>query len=67
MSRRLNEIDPILEKRYFDSFEQIFVDKDSGQIIKFCEELTKDFGGLIFEGYSSDAPKDWKLPLKSTD
>jgi hypothetical protein len=52
----LQRTDPALSARYCRAFESLFHDGDVGQVIQLTEELLKAHGGVLFDGYRSDAP-----------
>jgi hypothetical protein len=58
--RALQRADPTLCARYCRSFESLFRDADVGHVIQLTEELLKGHGGVLFDGYRSDAPPDWR-------
>jgi|SRR5581483_4931137 len=58
--RALQRADPALCARYCRSFESLFREGDVGHVIQLTEELLKAQGGLLFDGYRSDAPVGWR-------
>ena len=62
--RRLNKLSPELESKVFMAFDNLYQTKSANKIIELCEEVLAPYGGLHFEGFQSDAPEEWKLPLK---
>jgi predicted nucleotidyltransferase len=58
--RALQRADPTLCTRYCRAFESLFQEGDVGQVIQLTEELLAPHGGLLFDGYRSDAPPSWR-------
>ena len=58
--RTLKRLDPHLHDRYGESFDRLFVDGDPAPVLALAEELLAPQGGLLFDGYRSDAPADWR-------
>jgi hypothetical protein len=57
--RRLAEIDSVLAARW----EEAFLDAWRGQrddLLLLTEEILRPYGGLLFAGYRSDAPPEWR-------
>jgi len=60
--RALQRADPTLCTRYCRAFESLFQEGDVGPVIQLTEELLAPHGGLLFDGYRSDAPPGWRTP-----
>jgi predicted nucleotidyltransferase len=58
--RALRRADPELCVRYDRSFDRLFKSGDAGAVIQLAEDLLRPAGGLLFEGYKSDAPAAWR-------
>jgi hypothetical protein len=58
--RVLRRVDPDLCERYCRSFDRLFKGGDAGDVIRLAEALVQPAGGLLFEGYRSDAPPGWR-------
>jgi predicted nucleotidyltransferase len=58
--RALKRTDADLCVRYGRSFEDLFSRGDARQVIALAEELLGPHGGLLFDGYKSDAPREWR-------
>lgn len=57
------KVDPQMGKRWIQSFEEAY----SGQhapLIQLVEDVLKPHGGLLFDKYKRDAPKEWRLPMQ---
>lgn len=54
------EMDAALCARYCGAFESLFRERQIGPIVRLAEELLEPHGGLLFEGYRSDAPHGWR-------
>jgi hypothetical protein len=61
--RALQRADPLLCTRYIRAFQSLFQDGEVGQVIQLTEELLTPHGGLLFDGYRSDAPPSWRTVL----
>ena len=59
--RRFDAVDPQLGKRYEHAFRQLFNKADTAPCIVLAEEILKDNGGLLFNGYQLNAPTSWRL------
>jgi hypothetical protein len=58
--RALQRADPVLCTRYCRAFESLFQHGEVGQVIQLAEALLAPHGGLLFDGYRSDAPPRWR-------
>ena len=58
--RALQRADPALCTRYCRAFESLFHHREVGPVIRLTEELLEPQGGLLFDGYRSDAPASWR-------
>jgi hypothetical protein len=58
--RALRRADPSLCERYCRSFDRLFRGDDAREVIHLAEDLLQPAGGLLFEGYRSDAPPGWR-------
>jgi nucleotidyltransferase-like protein len=52
--------DASLASRYAESFEALFRTGDGTLVIAIAEEILEPKGGLLFEGYRSEAPANWR-------
>ena len=59
--RKLGQENPELAKRFNSAFDSLFKDGNVDEVISLSEEILNPFGGLLFEGYKLDAPKEWRL------
>lgn len=59
--RRFHAVDPALGRRYEHAFRQLFVEVNPAPCIALSEEILRDSGGLLFDGYRLDAPASWRL------
>lgn len=57
--RKLKEADPGWALEFVSSFNQLF-SGDPNRAIRLAEDLLSPFGGLLFEGYSLDAPAHFR-------
>ncbi len=60
--RVLQQTDPALCVRYSDAFEALFARGVTEEVIRLAEELLKEAGGMLFEGFRLDAPPEWRRP-----
>lgn len=60
VARVLQRADPALSTKYCRAFERLFHDRDVSDVIRLTEELLEPRGGLLFDGYRSDAPASWR-------
>jgi predicted nucleotidyltransferase len=58
--RVLRRVDPGLCESYCRSFDRLFRNGDARDVIRLAEDLVQPAGGLLFEGYRSDAPPGWR-------
>ena len=64
--RVLRRVDPELCERYCRSFDRLFKSGDAGDVIRLAEDLVRPAGGLLFEGYRSDAPPAWRKSARDS-
>lgn len=55
--RRTNEA---LCDRYCDAFEELFTRGEPQAVIRLTEDLLREAGGPLFDGYRADAPPTWR-------
>ena len=60
--RGLMREDPALCSSYCRSFEHLFKTGDPSQVIGLTQDLLRRHGGLLFDGYKSEAPLGWRSP-----
>jgi predicted nucleotidyltransferase len=56
----MRRLDAELCARYCRSFDDLFRLDDARGVIELTEELLQPAGGLLFDGYRSDAPAGWR-------
>lgn len=59
----LRRADAALCARYCASFDRLFRANEIGPVVRLAEELLQSSGGVLFEGYRSDAPASWRTSL----
>jgi hypothetical protein len=64
--RILEQADPALCARYTDAFAALFTRGTPEEVIRLAEELLKEAGGALFEGYRADAPSEWRRDPNTT-
>jgi hypothetical protein len=62
IARALHRVDPGLSARFFQSFGQLFQDGAVEPVVRLSEDVLRPRGGILFEGYRSDAPANWRKP-----
>lgn len=60
--RRLMSVDPEFHSRFAEAFETAFTSDDATAVIRLCEDVLEPDGGILFDGYTRDAPKEWRVP-----
>ncbi|HWS56315.1 MAG TPA: nucleotidyltransferase domain-containing protein [Pyrinomonadaceae bacterium] len=63
--RRLREVDAAFAEDFRCAFESLFAEKRQGPAIALVEQTLRPFGGLLFDGWSRDAPLEDRKPLDS--
>ena len=58
--RVLQQTDAALCAVYCEAFEELFARGDSGSVIRLAEDLLRESGGPLFDGYRADAPATWR-------
>lgn len=61
--RRLMSVDPEFHQYFTDAFETAFIKEETGPIIRLCERVLEPDGGFLFEGYTREAPREWRMPV----
>ncbi len=56
--RRLRQTDAAFAEKFLGAFDALFTEKRAGPAAALVEELLEPFGGLLFEGFHQEAPKD---------
>jgi hypothetical protein len=57
---RLRQVDADMGVAYCGAFAELFASGDTGPVIRLAEDLLREAGGPLFEGYRIDAPSVWK-------
>lgn len=63
--KRLMEVDALLAYRFTKDFDALFNTGDLRAVIELVEEVLASDGGLLFEGYRSAAPSEWRESQKT--
>jgi hypothetical protein len=58
--RVLQQADAALCTVYSDAFEELFARGDPRAVIRLTEDLLRESGGPLFDGYRADAPATWR-------
>jgi hypothetical protein len=61
--RKLGKTDPELYSRFSESFEELFTGGQSDKVITLAEEILKQRGGFLFDGYKHEASPACRKPL----
>jgi len=64
--RGLMQADPALSTAYRRAFEHLFKTGEPNQVIALAEDVLRDRGGPLFDGYRADAPEEWRSPQGGT-
>lgn len=60
--RRLMSVDPKFYNRFAEAFDTVFTSGDATAVIRLCEDVLEPDGGFLFDGYTRNAPKEWRIP-----
>ena len=63
--RVLRQTDAALCAAYCDAFEELFGRGDPQAVIRLAEDLLKESGGPLFDGFRLDAPVSWRQPERT--
>lgn len=58
--RVLRRMDEALCDRYCGAFEELFARGEPRAVIRLTEDLLREGGGPLFDGYRADAPPTWR-------
>jgi hypothetical protein len=64
--RRLGQVDPELGAMFGDAFAALFAHGTAEPVVRLGEEVLREAGGPLFEGFRIDAPPSWKRRPDST-
>lgn len=59
--RCLEDFDQSMASEFFEAFELFFTKGDLNRIKGLTLKILEPFGGMLWEGFKLDAPKDWRL------
>ena len=65
--RTFSKADPDLYSRFREGFDQLFTDGRSDQVITLAEEILKQHGGFLFDGYKQNASPACRKLLEVSD
>jgi nucleotidyltransferase-like protein len=60
ISRALRQYDPGLAAAYGNAFAALFTQGDPAPVLRLAEDLLRDAGGPLFDGFRLDAPRGWR-------
>jgi predicted nucleotidyltransferase len=58
--RVLGQADSALAARYGEAFTALFRDGDPHAVLRLAEDILRDAGGPLFDGFRMDAPATWR-------
>lgn len=58
--RQLSHSDPAMATRFADAFHALFAGAETIPAIRLAEDILGHHGGLLFDGFRRDAPRDWR-------
>lgn len=58
--RVLRQTNAALSAAYCDAFEELFARGDARSVIRLAEDLLRESGGPLFDGYRAAAPATWR-------
>jgi len=58
--RALRQYDAALATAYGNAFASLFTHGDSAPVLRLAEDLLRDAGGPLFDGFRLDAPREWR-------
>lgn len=61
--RVLQKYAPELKIEFCESFEELFTQGKTEEVIELTEKILMPHGGFLFDGLKLDAPKDWRKDL----
>ena len=60
--RRMSKLDKAFSEKWVSAFSSAFVGQ-TGELIQLTKEILNLYGGILFDGYRRDAPRDWRKSL----
>ena len=58
--RRLRHVDPEIAAAFSEAFADLFASGRAERVIRLAEDILRDAGGPLFDGFRMDAPSAWK-------
>jgi hypothetical protein len=58
--KRMRSQDPLMARRFSDSFDQLFQHGLTGAVIGLSEEILSPYGGFLFDAYRREVPPHWR-------
>lgn len=59
--RKLAKDDLKMQKQFEFAFSELFAEANPAPCIDLAEKILSQSGGLLFDGYALDAPKEWRI------
>ena len=63
MLKRLKKADPVFARRFIDAFDLLYATGRPDKVVELGEDMLAVDGGLLFDGYRRDAPREWRRSL----
>lgn len=60
--RYLNDENPVFALEFTQSFDKVFQRGNTTDLEKLTQKILMPFGGLLWDGYKSEAPKEFRSP-----
>ncbi|HEY9677138.1 MAG TPA: nucleotidyltransferase domain-containing protein [Drouetiella sp.] len=67
MFRKLAVADPQIEHQFQSAFHELFANANQAACIQLAEQIVQPHGGLLFDGFKSEAPPEWRLATVSAN
>lgn len=61
MLKRMKTQDPVMARRFSESFDQLFQFAQPAAVISLAEEMLAPYGGFLFDAYRREVPPNWRL------
>lgn len=58
--KRMKTQDPVMARRFSDSFDQLFQHGLPAAVIHLAEEMLAPYGGFLFDAYRREVPPTWR-------
>lgn len=58
--KRMKKVDPVFARRFSEAFDELFTQGKPARVIEISEEVLAPQGGVLFEGYRRETPRNWR-------